>query len=70
MTGPLPPAFGFEDAERAQLATWMRVDAGVKIDFFEEMVALAYRSGALAPKRLALRDEDVVPETVSRPAKR
>jgi hypothetical protein len=29
---------------------------GVEIDFFEEMVKLAWHSGALAPERLALRD--------------
>lgn len=49
---PPPPAFDFEDAERVQLSAWMRMDAGAKIDFFEEMVALAYRSSALAPARL------------------
>ncbi|WP_407352136.1 hypothetical protein [Luteimonas sp. R10] len=48
--------FGFKDAERAQLMDWVRLSAGAKIDFFEEMVELAYRSGALAPERLTLRD--------------
>lgn len=51
--------FSFEDAERAQLIEWVRLSAGAKVDFFEEMVELAYRSGALAPERLALRDRPV-----------
>ncbi|MBW3550768.1 MAG: hypothetical protein KY442_08075 [Proteobacteria bacterium] len=46
----------FEDAERAQLMAWVNLSADAKIDFFEEMVELAYISGALAPERLALRD--------------
>lgn len=46
----------FADAERAQLMAWVRLSASDKIDFFEEMIALAYSSGALAPDRLALRD--------------
>ncbi|MEZ0471514.1 hypothetical protein [Luteimonas salinilitoris] len=53
--------FSFEDAERAQLMDWVRLSAGTKIDFFEEMVELAYRSGALAPERLALRDRQARP---------
>lgn len=44
---------------------WARLSADVKIDFFEEMVALAYRSGALAPERLALRDKPPAPRTLS-----
>lgn len=51
------PQCSFEDAERAQLRAWAGLSADVKIDFFEEMVALAWRSGALAPERLALRDQ-------------
>ena len=35
---------------------WVNLSADAKIDFFEEMVELAYMSGALAPERLALRD--------------
>jgi hypothetical protein len=50
------PSFSFEDAERAQLLAWMGLSAGAKIDFFEEMIGLAYQSGALSPERLALRD--------------
>lgn len=49
--------FSFEDAERAQLRAWVALEAGLKIDFFEEMIELAYNSGALAPERLALRDQ-------------
>jgi len=48
--------FSFEDAERAQLMAWVGLSADAKIDFFEEMVELAYLSGALTPERLALRD--------------
>lgn len=51
--------FSFEDAERAQLRAWVELDTGAKIDFFEEMIELAYHSGALAPERLALRDQPV-----------
>ena len=53
--------FSFADAERAQLMAWVRLSAGAKIDFFEEMVELAWHSGALAPERLALRDGQVRP---------
>lgn len=49
--------FSFEDAERAQLRAWVALETGLKIDFFEEMIELAYNSGALAPERLALRDQ-------------
>lgn len=49
-------AHSFADAERAQLRAWMRLSTADKIAFFEEMVDLAWRSGALAPDRLALRD--------------
>lgn len=38
------------------LQDWMRVSTSAKIDFFEEMIELAYSSGALTPERLALRD--------------
>jgi hypothetical protein len=51
-----PLSFGFEDAERAHLMAWARLSPGARIDFFEEMVEIAYWSGALAPERLALRD--------------
>lgn len=51
--------FSFEDAEREQLRAWMALDTGAKIDFFEEMIELAYQSGALSPERLALRDQPV-----------
>ena len=48
--------YTFEDAEREQLRAWARLPASAKIEFFEEMIELAYRSGALSPQRLALRD--------------
>jgi hypothetical protein len=48
--------FTYEDVEREQLRAWIRLSASEKIDFFEEMIELAYRSGALSPQRLALRD--------------
>ena len=50
--------YTFEDAERKQLRAWVRLPASAKIEFFEEMIELAYRSGALSPQRLALRDGD------------
>lgn len=51
--------FTFADAERAQLRDWVGLGTNAKIDFFEEMIELAHRSGALAPERLALRDKPV-----------
>lgn len=51
-----PLDFRFEDTERAQLQAWARLSNAAKIDFFEQMVELAWLSGALSPARLALRD--------------
>ncbi|MCD9031178.1 hypothetical protein LDO32_05465 [Luteimonas sp. Y-2-2-4F] len=48
--------FIFEDAEPAQLRAWIGLSTAAKVDFFEEMIELAYRNGALSPERLALRD--------------
>ncbi len=56
MTSPELAGFTYEDAERAQLRAWVRLSASDKIAFFEEMVELAWHSGALTPQRLALRD--------------
>jgi hypothetical protein len=56
VTAANPLDFSFEDAERAQLQAWTRLSDDAKIDFFEEMVELAWLSGALSPDRLALRD--------------
>lgn len=56
MTVDPKPGCSYADAERDQLLTWARLDTSAKIAFFEEMVELAWRSGALAPDRLALRD--------------
>lgn len=53
----------FQQAERTQLLAWIRLGTTAKIAFFEEMVELAYLSGALAPERLALRDWPVSPES-------
>lgn len=58
--------FSFADAERAQLMAWVRLSASAKIDFFEEMVELAWQSGALAPERLALRDSQSGPASRER----
>ncbi len=44
------------EVERAQLRAWMSLSSEQKIDVFEEMVELAYQSGALTPERLARRD--------------
>lgn len=52
------PHCTFEDAERAQLLAWVKLSTREKIDFFEEMIELAYLSGALSPERLALRDAE------------
>jgi len=46
----------FDEVETAHLRAWMKLSGGEKVDFFEEMIELAYRSGALRPERLALRD--------------
>lgn len=58
MTQPFDAASGctFEDAERAHLRQWIALSSAAKVDFFEEMIQLAYQSGALAPARLAMRD--------------
>lgn len=48
--------YSYADAERDQLLAWVHLDTAAKIAFFEEMLELAWRSGALAPERLALRD--------------
>ena len=53
------PRFTYEDAEREQLRAWIRLSASEKIDFFEEMIELAYCSGALSPQRLAMRDRPI-----------
>lgn len=47
---------GFRDSGRESLRAWIRLSTSDKIDFFEEMIEIAYRSGALQPRRLALRD--------------
>lgn len=67
MTQQDPLAQTFEDAERAQLLAWSRLSTAIKIEFFEEMVELAYRSGALAPDRLALRDRPSPPSAEASP---
>lgn len=51
------PRFSFEEAERARLLAWVGLSADAKIDFSEEIIELAYDSGALSPERLALRDD-------------
>ncbi len=51
------PSCTFDEAERQQLRDWIGLPAAKKIDFFEEMIELAYQSGALSPERLALRDQ-------------
>ncbi|PZQ11211.1 MAG: hypothetical protein DI564_15015 [Rhodanobacter denitrificans] len=50
--------FSFEDVERAQQRAWVKLSTRAKIDFFEEMIELAYLSGALSPERLGLRDAE------------
>lgn len=49
-------ADAFREAELTNLRAWMKLSGGQKVDFFEEMIELAYQSGALRPERLALRD--------------
>jgi predicted nucleotidyltransferase len=49
-------ADAFREAERVNLRAWMKLSGGQKVDFFEEMIELAYYSGALRPERLALRE--------------
>lgn len=50
------PCNSFDDAEAANLRAWLKTSTSDRIDFFEEMVELAYLSGALRPERLKLRD--------------
>jgi hypothetical protein len=63
MTAPTDPVpdCTFDALERAQLRGWIGLSSGEKVEFFEEMVQLAYQSGALAPERLALRDAPTAP---------
>ena len=61
MTTLDPGASGHQvlsDAGIPCLGGWMRLNPGQKMIFFEEMVELAHRSGALSAERLALRDAD------------
>ena len=50
------PSNSFERAEAENLRAWLKTSISDRIDFFEEMVELAYLSGALRPERLKLRD--------------
>ena len=56
MSSPEITAESFAEAERDNLRRWIGLSGDQKIDFFEEMVELAYGSGALDPERLAFRD--------------
>ncbi|QDW66097.1 hypothetical protein [Luteimonas granuli] len=47
----------FAALERLQLQQWVALSTAAKVDFFEEMIQLAYSSGALRPEQLALRDK-------------
>lgn len=51
------PPLDFAALERLQLRQWVALSTVAKVDFFEEMIQLAYSSGALRPERLALRDQ-------------
>lgn len=51
-----PTAEIFAQAELDNLRRQIRLGGAEKIGFFEEMIDLAYESGALRPERLALRD--------------
>ena len=53
---PDAPGNSFDDAETQNLRGWLKLSTSDRIDFFEEMVELAYLSGALRPERLKLRD--------------
>ena len=57
-------AKAYEETEMANLRVWMTLSGGQKVDFFEEMIELAYYSGALTPERLAMRDRctDLMPD--------
>ncbi len=43
----------FEDAERNNLLAGMRMSTRAKIEFFEEMIDLAWRTGAIKPMQQA-----------------
>jgi hypothetical protein len=55
----------FREAETANLRAWMKLTGGQKVNFFEEMIELAYHSGALRPERLALRNQIPSPSTTA-----
>lgn len=54
--GDRATAEAFAEAEVANLRAWIQLSGAQKVDFFEEMIELAYKSGALRPDRLALRE--------------
>ena len=58
-------ADAFREVENANLRAWVQLSGGQKVDFFEEMIELAYQSGALRPARLALRDQIPIPSTMA-----
>jgi hypothetical protein len=55
----------FREAELTNLRGWIKLSGGQKVDFFEEMIELAYHSGALRPERLALRNQIPSPSTTA-----
>lgn len=64
MTTPDPLQCTFEDARRVHLREGIALSTQAKVDFFEEMVALAVRFGAR--DRLAGRRGDT-PDTMPHP---
>lgn len=66
MTADAP--LDFAGLERLQLQQWVALSTAAKVDFFEEMIQLAYRSGALRPERLALRDQAEPPDGLCPPS--
>jgi len=56
MSDAQAPESGLDEVERARLLAWARLGMAEKIGFFEEMIEIAHRSGALSPGRLALRE--------------
>src|SRR5690606_7887149 len=46
----------FAALERLQLKQWVALSTAAKVDFYEEMIQLAYSSGALRPEGLGLPD--------------
>ena len=60
----------FEDAEHNNLLAGMRMSTRAKIEYFEEMIDLAWRTGAIKPMQQAGKPPPTVRTSLSRLWKR